>query len=106
MAKTFTEKQKEIMARKLGYDGPMTEFEKFVKSDPAMERKYNAVVGKLMARKGAYVTKMAVGGTTQPAKPATPTVTAGCNNRWCPCYCNNCSTYCSTCRSYSGPRSS
>jgi hypothetical protein len=76
MAKTFTEKQKEIMARKLGYDGPMTEFEKFVKSDPAMERKYNAVVGKLMARKGAYVTKMAVGGTTQPAKPATPTVTA------------------------------
>ena len=76
MAKTFTEKQKEIMARKLGYDGPMSEFEKFVKSDPAMELKYNAVVGKLMARKGAYVTKMAVGGTTQPKKPATPTMSA------------------------------
>jgi hypothetical protein len=43
MAKKFTEKQKEILARKLGYEGPMNMFEQFVKSDPAMERKYNAV---------------------------------------------------------------
>ena len=79
MAKTFTEKQKEILARRLGYDGPMAEFEKFVKSDPAMERKYSTVIGKLMARKGTYVTKMQVGGTTvgdttEPTKPTAPTM--------------------------------
>ena len=76
MAKTFTEKQKEILARRLGYDGPMNMFEQFVQSDPAMERKYSTVMGKLMARKGTYVTKMQTGGTAQPKKPATPTVSA------------------------------
>jgi hypothetical protein len=76
MAKTFTEKQKEILARRLGYDGPMNMFEQFVQSDPAMERKYSTVMGKLMARKGTYVTKMQTGGTPQPTKPTAPTVTA------------------------------
>jgi hypothetical protein len=61
MAKTINEKQKEILARKLGYDGPMNMFEQFVKSDPAMERKYGAVIEKYMAR-GGMVRKYAEGG--------------------------------------------
>jgi hypothetical protein len=75
--KEFTDKQKEILARKLGYDGPMTEFEKFVKSDPALERKYSIVTNKLLMRKGGLSTKIQKfqeGGA--PIKPDTPTVTA------------------------------
>ena len=60
--KTFTNKQKEIVARKLGYDGPMSGFEKFVKSDPAIERKLNMLTTKFMARGGA-VRKFAEGGS-------------------------------------------
>jgi hypothetical protein len=74
--KEFTDKQKEILARKLGYDGPMTEFEKFVKSDPALERKYSIVTNKLLMRKGGAVQKFQAGGAPAPIKPATPTVTA------------------------------
>jgi len=61
MAKQFNKKQREILARKLGYDGPMNMFDQFVKSDPAMEMKYNAVVDKYMAR-GGVVKKYAEGG--------------------------------------------
>jgi hypothetical protein len=61
MAKNINEKQKEILARKLGYDGPMNMFEQFVKSDPGMERKYNSVIEKYMAR-GGMVKKYAQGG--------------------------------------------
>lgn len=61
MAKNFNKQQKEILARKLGYDGPMNMFEQFVKSDPAMERKYNTVVEKYMAR-GGMVKKYQEGG--------------------------------------------
>ena len=50
--KIFNEKQKEIVARKLGYDGPMSEFDKFVKSDPAIERKLNLLTSRFMARGG------------------------------------------------------
>lgn len=60
--KTFNEKQKEIVARKLGYNGPMEGFDKFVKSDPAMERKLNLLTSKFMARGGA-VRKFAEGGS-------------------------------------------
>jgi hypothetical protein len=67
--KTFTDKQKEIVARKLGYDGPMSGFEKFVKSDPAMERKLNMLTTKFMARGGA-VKKYAAGGSVQGAVDA------------------------------------
>jgi hypothetical protein len=66
MAKNINEKQKEILARKLGYDGPMNMFEQFVKSDPAMERKYGAVIEKYMAR-GGMVRKYAEGGAVTPA---------------------------------------
>jgi len=50
--KEFNMKQKEIVARKLGYDGPMQMFDEFVKSDPAMSRKYTTVLEKYMARGG------------------------------------------------------
>jgi hypothetical protein len=72
MAKNFTEKQREILARRLGYNGPMERFEDFVRSDPALERKYSAVVQKL--QKGGYVQKFQTGGT--PTAPDEPTVTA------------------------------
>lgn len=65
MAKKFTKQQREIMARKLGYEGPMNMFDQFVKSDPAMERKYNTVVEKYMAR-GGMVKKYAEGGVVTP----------------------------------------
>jgi len=60
--KIFTEKQREIIARKLGYDGPMSEFDKFVRSDPAMEQKVRQLAVKIMAR-GGVVQKFASGGT-------------------------------------------
>lgn len=59
--KNITEKQREILARKLGYEGPMHMFDEFVRSDEAMSRKYNTVVQKYMARGGA-VKKFAEGG--------------------------------------------
>lgn len=59
--KTFTNKQKEIVARKLGYDGPMSGFEKFVKSDPAMERKLNLLTSKFMAKGGMPFKEFAKG---------------------------------------------
>jgi hypothetical protein len=64
MAKNFTEKQREILARRLGYQGPMEMFDEFVRSDPAMERKYNTVVQKLMA-KGGVVKKYQTGGSVE-----------------------------------------
>ena len=86
--KEFTAKQKEIVARKMGYDGPMQGFDEFLKSDPAMARKYGLVVDKYMA-KGGMVKKFADGGTTagltplsevvqqqEPTAPTAPTVTA------------------------------
>jgi len=74
MAKNITEKQREILARKLGYEGPMQKFDEFVRSDPAMQRKYNTVVQKYMARGGA-VKKMAEGGAA--FDPATYDVGSG-----------------------------
>jgi hypothetical protein len=62
--KNFTEKQREIIARKLGYKGPMSEFYKFIQSDPAMESKVRQLAVKLIA-KGGYVQKFATGGTAQ-----------------------------------------
>ena len=68
-SKEFTSKQKEIVARKLGYDGPMHMFETFLKSDPAMADRYGIVLDKYMAR-GGIVTKnkkkkYAAGGDTR-----------------------------------------
>lgn len=62
--KTFTSKQKEVIARKLGYDGPMQGFETFLNSSPALQAKYNSVTDKYVQRmaKGGVVKKYNVGG--------------------------------------------
>lgn len=74
MSKKFTKQQREVLARKLGYDGPMNMFDQFVKSDPAMERKYSTVVEKYMAR-GGMVKKYQEGGavTTTATQQQQPT---------------------------------
>jgi hypothetical protein len=58
MKKEFTSGQKEIIARKLGYDGPMQGFDEFVRSSPALSARYNMVTDK-------YVQRMAKGGLTR-----------------------------------------
>jgi hypothetical protein len=59
--KTFTEKQREIVARKMGYEGPMSMFDKYRQSTPADAQKYGLITEKFMAR-GGMVSKMAEGG--------------------------------------------
>lgn len=65
--KDFTAQQKEIVARKLGYDGPMQGFDDFISSSPALEAKYAAISGKFVERmaKGGVVKgmKFQAGGT-------------------------------------------
>jgi hypothetical protein len=55
--KDFTSQQKEIVARKLGYDGPMQGFDEFIASSPALEARYAAISGKFSERmaKGGLV---------------------------------------------------
>ena len=60
--KEFNTKQKEIVARRLGYDGPMQGFDEFLRSDPAMQRKYGLVADKYMS-KGGMVRKYQTGGS-------------------------------------------
>lgn len=57
----FTQKQRAIIAKKLGYDGPMEQFDAFLKSDPALEMKYNMVADK-------YTQKMNRGGVVSKKK--------------------------------------
>ena len=66
-SKDMTAKQKEIVARKLGYDGPMQGFDEFLKSDPALSRKYGLVLDKYMSRGGA-VKKYRLGGDATAAE--------------------------------------
>ena len=53
----FTSQQKAVVARKLGYDGPMQGFDEFIASSPALEAKYAAISGKFTERmaKGGLV---------------------------------------------------
>ena len=60
--KEFNAKQKEIVARRLGYDGPMQGFDEFLRSDPAMQRKYGLVADKYMS-KGGMARKYQTGGS-------------------------------------------
>lgn len=55
--KDFTSQQREIVARKLGYDGPMQGFDEFIASSPSLEAKYAAITGKFAERmaKGGLV---------------------------------------------------
>ena len=78
--KEFTSKQKEIVARKMGYDGPMSMFDVFLNASPVESRKYEMVKDKFMNRGGAVmrakdggaVKKFAVGGTTIGTDPDAP----------------------------------
>ncbi len=74
--KEFTSQQKEVIARKLGYDGPMAGFDEFISSSPALSMKYAAISDKFaerMARGGVVRRKYYVdGGTTTTAPAADP----------------------------------
>lgn len=71
--KSFTSKQKEIVARKMGYEGPMNMFDEYLKSTPSDAQKYGTVVEKFMAR-GGVVRKYADGGSVVPIMPAVSAV--------------------------------
>ena len=60
MAENFTAKQREIVARKLGYDGPMQGFDDFLNSSPALGMKYASITDK-------FATRMAKGGAVAKA---------------------------------------
>lgn len=64
MAESFTSKQKEIVARKMGYDGPMQMFDEFLSASPSDAQKYSAITSKFVERmaKGGMVKKFADGG--------------------------------------------
>jgi hypothetical protein len=64
MKQEFTSKQREIIARRLGYDGPMQSFDEFLNSSPSLQAKYNAVSDKYVQRMaaGGMVKKYQVGG--------------------------------------------
>ena len=71
MAENFTAKQKEIVARKLGYDGPMQGFDDFLNSSPALGMKYAALSDKFatrMAKGGVVRKKFQEGGAVPPAE--------------------------------------
>lgn len=57
MDKNFTEKQRELVARRMGYDGPMQMFDEYLKSNPADESKYATIGKKFMARGGVATKK-------------------------------------------------
>ena len=73
MAENFTAKQKEIVARKLGYDGPMQGFDDFLNSSPALGMKYATITDKFATRmaKGGLVKNYQVGGVV-PTAPIAP----------------------------------
>jgi hypothetical protein len=71
MDKNFTEKQREIVARKMGYDGPMDMFDTYLRSSPADEAKYVNIGKKFMAR-GGMVKSYAEGGTVTTATTTQP----------------------------------
>jgi hypothetical protein len=64
MDKSFTTKQREIVARKMGYDGPMQGFDNFLASSPSDAQKYSAITSKFVERmaKGGFVKGYAAGG--------------------------------------------
>jgi len=71
----FTDQQKKIIARKLGYEGPMQGFEAFLKSSPALEAKFNTITSKYAERmaKGGMVKRYADGGVaTRPYVTSMP----------------------------------
>lgn len=61
MKDNFTEQQREVVARKMGFDGPMQNFGEFLMSSPATATKYAAVASKLGEKAQAF----AAGGMPQ-----------------------------------------
>lgn len=59
MAENFTAKQREIVARKMGYDGPMQMFDEYLASTPSDAQRYAAVTSKFAERmaKGGMATR-------------------------------------------------
>lgn len=74
MAENFTAKQKEIVARKMGYDGPMQMFDEFLAASASDAQRYSAITSKFAERmaKGGLVKKYAEGGAV-PAMDTTGT---------------------------------
>lgn len=64
MKENFTATQKEVVARKMGYNGPMHMFDEFLMSTPAEAKKYALITTKLAEgmAKGGAVTGYAKGG--------------------------------------------
>ena len=70
----FTAKQREVIARKMGYDGPMQGFDTFLQSSPSLSTKYNMISDKLTQRmaKGGLIKKYQVGGDVTRSTSAPP----------------------------------
>jgi len=71
MKETFTATQREIVARKMGYEGPMQGFDEFLMSTPSQAQRYSDITTKFsqkMAR-GGVVRRYAAGGYTGSAEP-------------------------------------
>jgi hypothetical protein len=64
MKENFTATQKEVVARKMGYNGPMHMFDEFLMSTPAEAKKYSLISSKVTEKmaKGGDVTGYAKGG--------------------------------------------
>lgn len=56
MKADFTEKQREIVARKMGYDGPMQMFDEYLNSSPSDAKRYSDITS-------MYAQKFAKGGS-------------------------------------------
>jgi hypothetical protein len=78
MAENFTAKQKEIVARKMGYDGPMQMFDEFLAASASDAQRYSAITSKFVERmaKGGLVKKYAEGGAVPTMDTTGTTYTA------------------------------
>lgn len=64
MKETFTATQREIVARKMGYEGPMQKFDEFLMSTPSEAQRYSDITTKFSQKmaKGGVVRRYADGG--------------------------------------------
>ena len=64
MKETFTATQREIVARKMGYEGPMQKFDEFLMSAPSEAQRYSDITAKFSQKmaKGGVVRRYADGG--------------------------------------------
>ena len=64
MSTNFTEKQREVVARKMGYDGPMQMFDEYLASSPSDANRFAGITSKVAAKmaRGGLVKRYAAGG--------------------------------------------